>query len=261
MKITKMSLAAVAAIAMTMGANAEVTTELSGDAKIWYETADSSDNTESARAGNGLFHQNASGLTHGAAAVSVEAKGKAGVLGYGLKYTAVDTLGLENNLVSGIRQASNGSDPLQTAHWAEKAFITYQMGNTTAKIGRQHLDTPLAFTEKWNIAANSFDAAVLINSDIENVTLIGAYVGKGNGGNEVPGTAPKDGFSTVISGGDFRAFGTNGYMTPLGVVALTGDGAYAAAALVKPMSDLVLTYGTTMFKTLQMLHGLMQIML
>ena len=238
MKISNLSLAAIAAMALTTGAMAEVTSELSGNAKLWYETADSSDNTGVARADNGLFHQNASGLTHGAAAVSVEAKGKAGVLGYGLKYTAVDTLGLENNLVSGVRQASTGDDPLKTAHWAEKAFITYGMSNTTAKVGRQHLDTPLAFSESWNIATNSFDAAVLINSDIENVTLIGAYVGRGNGGNEVVGTAPKDGFSTVVAGGNFRTFGTNSYMTPLGGVPLIGDGAYAAAALVKPMADL-----------------------
>jgi len=216
-KITKLSLAAVAAMALTTGAMAEITHELSGNAKIWYETADTG---EGSRSDNGLFHQNASGFTGGDAAVSVEAKGKAGAFGYGLKYTVVDTLGLENNLVSSRRQAAGGVGAAQlgTAHWAEKAFITYKMGNTTAKIGRQHLDTPLAFTEKWNVAANSFDAAVLINSDIENVTLIGAYVGKGNGGNN-----SSVGFSTAQNNGEFNSY----------VV----DGAYAAAALIKPSKE------------------------
>jgi hypothetical protein len=242
-KITKLSLAAVTAMTLTTGAMAEVTTNFSGDAKLWYETADSSDNTGSATSGNGLFHQKASGFTAGQAAISVEAKGKAGVLGYGVKYTAVDTLGLESNLVSGVR-VQGASSALDTAHWAEKAFITYSMGKTTAKIGRQHLNTPLAFTEKWNVAANSFDAAVLINSDIENVTLIGAYVGRGNGSAfgpnaiNISGNPTVGGTGTLAKNGRFSKFGEGNYGTPLGNVQLAGSGAYAAAALVKPTKEL-----------------------
>jgi hypothetical protein len=227
-KITKLSLAALAAMTLTTGAMAEVTTDLSGNVKLYYETVDVDGGTE------GLFDQGVLGRgvptsgASGQAAVSVEAKGKAGVLGYGFKYTAVDTLGLENNLVSGVRVANSGPEPLSTVHWAEKAFITYKMGNTLAKVGRQHLDTPLAFTEKWNIAANSFDAAVLINSDIENVTLVGAYVGRGNGN-----------FGSVVSaGGNFGTFGTAAYRTHAGPVSLVGDGAYAFAALAKPTKEL-----------------------
>jgi len=224
-KITKLSLAAIAVMTLTTSSMAEVTNKLSGGVKIWYETADSDGGGD-----NGLFHQNASGITHGDAAISIEAKGKAGVLGYGFKYTAVDTLGLENNLVSGRRVSAGevGSGPkrLGTAHWAEKAFITYQMGKTTAKIGRQHLNTPLAFTEAWNVSANSFDAAVLMNSDIENVTLIAAYVGRGNGGNGLAGAVPKEvgGFSTVQVNGKFQGY--------------VDSGAYAAAVLAKPMKGL-----------------------
>jgi hypothetical protein len=43
------------------------------------------------------------------------------------------------------------------------------------------LDTPLAFSEKWSIVPNTFEAAVLINQDLPDTTLVGAYVGKGNG--------------------------------------------------------------------------------
>jgi hypothetical protein len=226
-KITKLSLAAIAAMTLTTGAMAEVTADFSGNVKIWYETADADGGVD-----NSLFHKNSTnGFSSGDAALSVEAKGKAGVLGYGLKYTAVDTLGLENNLVSSRRvsagEVGTGAKRLGTAHWAEKAFITYQMGKTTAKIGRQHLNTPLAFTEAWNVAANSFDAAVLMNSNIENVTLIGAYVGRGNGGN---GTGA--GFSSVQNNGEFQGFGS----AALG--AGNGGGAYAFAALAKPMKGL-----------------------
>ena len=228
MKITKLSLAAIAAMTLTTGAMAEVTNELSGNVKYWYETAD-----DDAGNGNGLFHKNAQGFTAGQAAASIEAKGKAGVLGYGFKYTAVDTIGLEDTLVAVGRTSADGTIG-KTAHWAEKAFITYTMGKTTAKIGRQHLNTPMAFTEAWNVAANSFDAAVLVNTDIENVTLVGAYVGKGNGGN---GSGP--GFSSVQNNGAFQSYGANNYsVAGAGSVPLTGSGAYAAAVHAKPMAGL-----------------------
>jgi len=206
-KITKLSFAAMMAVSMVSVASADITSNLSGVAKLYYETIDADGND------NGLFEQKA--LTSGQALISIGSKGKlSDKMGYGVEYTAIDTLGLENNLVSGVRVPDSGSDPLDTVHYASKAFITYQMGKTTAKIGRQHLNTPLAFTEKWNIAPNSFDAAVLINSNIENVTLIGAYVGRGNGH-----------FGSVVApGGDFSTY--------------VADGAYAAAALIKPMKDL-----------------------
>jgi len=206
-KITKLSFAAIVAVGMVSVASADVTTNISGNAKLYYETIDID-------GGNGgLFEQKAA--TTGQALISVGSQGKlSDAMGYGVEYTAIDTLGLENNLVSGVRVANAGSDALDTVHYASKAFITYKMGKTTAKIGRQYLNTPLAFTEKWNIAPNSFDAAVLINSDIENVTLIGAYVGRGNG---------KFG-SVVAPSGDFSTY--------------VADGAYAAGALIKPMKDL-----------------------
>ena len=215
MKITKLSFAAIMAVSMVSMASAEVTSKLSGNAKLYYETVDVDGGD------TGLFEQGPAGRTpvtsgaSGQALISIGSKGKlSDVMGYGVEYTAIDTLGLENNLVSGVRVPNSGGDALDTVHYASKAFITYQMGKTTAKIGRQHLNTPLAFTEKWNIAPNSFDAAVLINSNIENVTLIGAYVGRGNGN-----------FGSVVApGGDFSTY--------------VADGAYAAAALVKPMKDL-----------------------
>ncbi|CAA6820350.1 MAG: Unknown protein [uncultured Sulfurovum sp.] len=226
-KITKLSLAAIAAMTITTGAMAENTANFSGNVKLWYETADTDGGVD-----NSLFHKNSTnGFSSGDAAASLEVKGKAGVLGYGVKYTAVDSLGLEGNLVSSRRATGTDANGLNTAHWAEKAFITYKMGNTTAKIGRQHLNTPLAFTETWNVAANSFDAVVLMNNDIENVTLMGSYVGKHNG-YSAPGSAaagngflqPSATFGTVTQNGKFETFGASG--------------AYVAAALAKPVKDL-----------------------
>jgi hypothetical protein len=143
-------------------------------------------------------------------------------LGYGFEYMAVDTLGLENNLVSNTamgygresaaRYPDGGVAPLvETQHWASQAYLTYSpcdtvLSNTTFKIGRQYLDTPLAFTENWKIAPNSFDAAVVVNKDIVNTTLVAAYVGKGNG---IKGR--------VTSGDDFQSY--------------VNEGAYAVGAI------------------------------
>jgi hypothetical protein len=49
------------------------------------------------------------------------------------------------------------------------------------KFGKQELDTPLAFTETWNSVPNTFNAAVLVNSSVDNLTLIAAYIGQSTG--------------------------------------------------------------------------------
>ncbi|MDD2949311.1 MAG: OprD family outer membrane porin, partial [Sulfuricurvum sp.] len=101
-------------------------------------------------------------------------------------------------------------------------------GKTTAKLGRMELDTPLAFSEKWSITPNTFDAAVLINQDIPDTTLVGAWVGKGNGGihTELAGAAVVGAdFGVVNQGGTFNTF--------------VLDGAYAAAIVNNSFKPLV----------------------
>ena len=94
------------------------------------------------------------------------------------------------------------------------------------------LDTPLAYTEKWTIEKNTFDAAVIINQDIPDTTLVGAYVGNGNGtetfgenlNSNVAGLGLAVG-GVVNKNGDFATYGT--------------DGAYAVGIInnsVKPLT-------------------------
>jgi imipenem/basic amino acid-specific outer membrane pore len=47
------------------------------------------------------------------------------------------------------------------------------------------LDTPLAFSETWSIVPNTFEGAVVLNQDLPDTTLVGAWIGKGNGANAV----------------------------------------------------------------------------
>ncbi|NWF67418.1 MAG: outer membrane porin, OprD family [Campylobacterales bacterium] len=226
MKLAKVSLATV--VALSLGSSAYAVdlgnfkdVKVSGEAKVWYQTIEN----DAANAAD-LFSQKSA---IGDAALKLGVTGGMGdKMGYGVSVYGLDTLGLENNLVANTAAArvykTDGSQDVaasvQTQWWAHEAYITYKISNTLLKIGRQELDTPLAFTEDWNVVKNSFDAAVAINTDIPNVTLVGAYVGKGNG---QKGTVGVNGFgygadaTTVNGDGKFSSY--------------VNDGAYAVGAL------------------------------
>ncbi len=130
-----------------------------------------------------------------------------GVTGY-----AVSTLGLENNLVSATWTSAHSG--VQDASWMGEAWLATTMGKTTVKAGRMELDTPLAFSEKWNIAPNTFESVVAINQDIPDTTLIGAWVGRGNGA--AAGVVGTNGtFSTFMNKGAYAAGVINNSFKPL----------------------------------------------
>jgi hypothetical protein len=96
------------------------------------------------------------------------------------------------------------------------------------------LDTPFAFSEKWSVVPNTFEGAVVINQDLPDTTLVGAWVGKGNGGSAVygldAGTTP---YTVVPAGtGDVDVFVgmDGGVVGPKGKFnTFVNSGAYAAA--------------------------------
>jgi hypothetical protein len=177
MKLVKMSLAA--AMLMGVSAYAVENVKISGDANVFYATADAGDGD--------LFDKNAA-----AADTSVNLDVSADLtdgISAGASYTMISTLGLENNFVSGVWAGSHtavtsGSRyglEVENASWFTEAWVAATLGKTTAKIGRMELDTPLAFTETWSIEKNTFEAAVLLNQDLPDTTLVAAWVGNGNG--------------------------------------------------------------------------------
>lgn len=107
------------------------------------------------------------------------------------------------------------------AIWLDTLNLTFNpFANTTMIIGRQKLDTPMVFSEEWNIASNSYDAVVLANTYFPKTTLVAAYVDKSNVG----------GIGTVnylSQGRSFKDFGTK-------------DGAYAFAIVNKSFCDTTL---------------------
>ncbi|OHD87393.1 porin [Sulfuricurvum sp. RIFCSPLOWO2_12_FULL_43_24] len=173
MKLVKMSLAA----AVLLGASAFAidNVKVSGDAKLFYGT-DNKD--QAAGISDSLFDQ-ANSYADTALRIGLTADLAKGV-SMGATVNAVSTLGLENNLVANTWTGAHNA-AVEDSAWASELWIAATLGKTTAKIGRMELDTPLAFSEKWSVAANTFDAAVLINQDLPDTTLVGAWVGKANG--------------------------------------------------------------------------------
>ncbi len=84
----------------------------------------------------------------------------------------------------GVAQSATWS--YSSAGWISQAYLTYGFGNTSIKVGRQELPkalSPFAFSEAWNVFKNTFDAALIVNTDITDTTLVGAYVRGANNSN------------------------------------------------------------------------------
>lgn len=232
MKFTKLSLAALIAMGVASSAFAVENVKVDGQIKLWYQTTDMgtvrTDTAASTANQDGLLEQvGASGDLVAKLRATGDLTKK---VGFGVVLYSATTLGLENNLVSGEAIGVGSSNGTATSSvgsttingitngdsnwpvWLGEAYFTYKAGNTIAKIGRQELDTPLAFTETWNAAPNTFEAAVLINKDLPNTTLVGAYVSRGNGAHG----------STVTS--RFNQYGNAASSYAVGE---TGAGAYA----------------------------------
>ena len=206
--------AAVAAMALSTSAMAIDNVKASGLAKLIYQGTDNA-----LTAGDGQFDQtNAAGQASVIMGLTADLSTN---LSGGVEVTGLSTLGLENNLVETTmaaqqdagQMANSGGAITDDQFWISQAYIAYTMGKTTAKIGIQELDTPLAFTEKWNVVKNTFQAIVLVNQDIENVTLVGAYVGKGN---SIQGTGSLTALTgaggTVVNyDGEFESFHGGAY--------------------------------------------------
>ena len=154
-------------------------------------------------------------------------------------------MGLENNLVGNVQSGNanattaTGSDA--NPYWLSEAYFTYKAGKSVVKMGRQALPqsiSPLAYSESWGAFENTFEAAAVINSDIPNTTLVGAYVSRGNG----------QYYSQVVGGGisqnpmTFESYILGHGAAGLGNLGGTdhGSGAYMIAAINSSVPGLTL---------------------
>lgn len=207
MKLGKLSLVAVMALGTSAFAIDNV--KVNGEAKVWYQTTEDSTVTT-----KDFFDHDTNSLAEVALRMGATMD-LAPNLSMGASVYALTTLGLENNLVGDVPAAKNvAAGKLNDQAWMRELYLAYTAGKTTAKIGRQELATPMAFTEKWNVVDNTFDAAVLLNNDLPDTTLVAAWVGKDNGAT---------GGGTVTTDGEFSTFGATG--------------AYAAGAINKSIPN------------------------
>jgi hypothetical protein len=173
-KITNLSLAAIAVVGMMSVASADVDVKVGGQGVLYYQTMDKGGDAD-------LFDH--AGNTRANAGLQLNVNADLGNdFGFGYQETFLGSLGLEKNLVGNTMQTAE-KDTLNS-HAMTKLYITKKIANTTLKLGKQELPkslSPLAFSEGWNVFKNTFDAAVAINSDIPDTTLVGAYVAKSNG--------------------------------------------------------------------------------
>ena len=200
MKFTKLSLVAAIAVSSAFAGGDIAPVEpapaveavspwsFSGDAKLYYSASTGRFDVKTGQTAS-IFDQ---ASANGQAAISAD-------VGYAINsnwkinvgMTGLMTLGLDDSIVSGtwLYAGANAYDPLMPmtsvgdALWFDTANITGTMfdGKLTMVLGRQALDTPLAFSETWNIAPNTFDAAVAIAKPMENLSLIAGYIYDGNG--------------------------------------------------------------------------------
>jgi hypothetical protein len=92
-------------------------------------------------------------------------------------------------------------DPEQTRF--SQAYLQYKLGKTTAKVGRQviNLDNQRFIgSVDWRQMMQSFDAAVISDTSIDNLTLTGAYVW----GRAAVSDAPTANTDSIILNGSYK---------------------------------------------------------
>jgi len=104
---------------------------------------------------------------------------------YGLKAGA--TFQVASVTASDLDNATTAYDNDQNVSGAvlSEAYLAYTLGNTTAKVGRQYISTPLVAGSGSRIFKESFEGIVISNTDLPNTTIVAAYVDKFQGRTDV----------------------------------------------------------------------------
>ena len=159
-------------MALTTTASALEDIKVNGQAKMWYETWDKPNASGNDSLGDKENSQ-------GEFVFKIGVTGKQGNVGFGTTIYQTSSMGLNDQLISANRTNTTDGDM-----FVGEAYVTAPMGSgTTLKLGKQELNTPYLFTEKWNTVPNTFNGAVVTNKSIDNLTLVGMYVGQDNATN------------------------------------------------------------------------------
>jgi imipenem/basic amino acid-specific outer membrane pore len=102
--------------------------------------------------------------------------------------------------VTSIDDASNAylGDMDASGSVMSEAYLAYTLGNTTAKVGRQYISTPLVAGSGSRMFKQSFEGIVLVNTDVPNTVLVAGYVDKFQARTDGAGGEPE--FNQVADG-------------------------------------------------------------
>jgi len=210
-----------------------------GQGVVYYQTEDNW--------GKGsLFEQGPAdentGTAQAAAGIQLRAVNKnlLGPIGAGVELSGISSLRLEKDVVSGLVQSATGD---LTGAAITQAYLTAGLGNTSLKIGRQQLPkslSPFAFSEGWNVFKNTFEAGLLVNSDLPDTTLVYAYVTRSN-----HSIKPLSNFAKINKNGDMVHMITAQNKSIDGLT-LTGSW-YLAPDMISDGNDLNALWGDAQF--------------
>ncbi len=157
---------AVAAMALSTTASALEDIKVNGQAKLWYES--------NSAGVNNLFEGDTDAT--GELVFKLGVTGKQGNVGFGATIYQTSDLGLTGEALNGTRTYAANEDM-----FLGEAYVTAPMGSMASlKLGKQELNTPFLFTEKWNALPNTFDAAVVTVKPMNDLSLVAMYVGQDN---------------------------------------------------------------------------------
>lgn len=117
-----------------------------------------------------------------------------------------------------------------------QAYVVGTFGKTTVKVGRQQIDTPLAGSDDARMIPNLFEAALVINTDLPDTTLIGGYVSKMAGWDSASDKPKLSQFQSMSR----SALGGTVDSTLGGATAIGDNGVYVLAAVNSSIKGLTL---------------------
>jgi len=171
MKLAKLSLAAIVVAGFTTGSFAAETLadafkegKISGELRAWYIDRDK----DLADSSSDLF------LT------GLQLKYNTGTFyGFSLGFTTQTSAApFADETAKEVFGTNQNDDLYGSGTQLSEAYITYTIGKTTAKVGRQFIKMPLIGSSTSRMITQSFEAALLTNTDIPNTTVSVGAVSK-----------------------------------------------------------------------------------
>ena len=151
----------------------------------------------------------------------------------GAMFYTVNGMGLNNGdgwkvdpSLFGTNTKTSGVADRPDATYLGQAYVQAAIGNTTVKIGRQELNTPLAGTDDVRTLPNLFEAAIVINKDLPNTTVIAGHVTAESAGSFMNGYYPDTShtLSTLGLQSGYGMGGSTGKYVSMSKTALTSFG-------------------------------------